>query len=300
VVYIHSVNPRGLIATCAAAVVLLTGCTPKNTVSDADAAAASEAAKARSGLPTTADTPGSDSTAPTSAPPLPTALTRNPIYRVGKLPSAKCAEPAYEPTSLANARAYFTQYVACLNKAWAPAIRKAGFTFRPPKLVVVLGQSPSSPCTVDDGRDYYCGGTIYMDAETHLALYREDPDEALAWMALAIGHEYGHHVQALTGVFAALYDREVTLNGVDAHLEDTRRMELQASCYSGVYIGADRNYFPVSLEWLDAWGLVIRNTIDDEHDHGKGENHEYWTTAGFDAASPAACNTYTVASSLVG
>jgi hypothetical protein len=244
VVYIHSVNPRGLIAICAAAVVLLTGCTPKNTVSDADATAASEAAKARSGLPTTADTPGSDSTAPTSAPSLPTALTRNPIYRVGKLPSAKCAEPAYEPTSLANARAYFTQYVACLNKAWAPAIRKAGFTFRPPKLVVVLGRSPSSPCTVDDGRDYYCGGTIYMDAETHLAL--------------------------------------------------------QASCYSGVYIGADRNYFPVSPEWLDVWGLVIRNTIDDAHDHGKGENHEYWTTAGFDAASPAACDTYTVASSLVG
>jgi hypothetical protein len=93
----------------------------------------------------------------------------------------------------------------------------------------------SSPCTVDDGRDYYCGGTIYMDAETHLAL--------------------------------------------------------QASCYSGVYIGADRNYFPVSSEWLDVWGLVIRNTIDDAHDHGKGENHEYWTTAGFDAASPAACDT---------
>jgi predicted metalloprotease len=112
---------------------------------------------------------------------------------------------------------------------------------------------------VDDGRDYYCGGTIYMDAETRLALYREDPDEALAWMALALGHEYGHHVPALTGVLAALYDREVPLNGVDAHLEDTRRTELQASCYSGDYIGADRNYFPVSPEWLDAWGLVIRN-----------------------------------------
>jgi predicted metalloprotease len=244
--------------------------------------------------------PGGDSTAPVSTPPLPAAVTRNPIYAVGKLPSAGCAEPAYEPTSLANVRAYFTQYVACLNKAWAPAIRKAGFTFKPPKLVVVLGQSPSSPCTVDDGRDYYCGGTIYMDAATHLKIYREDPDEERAWMALEIGHEYGHHVQALTGVFAALYDREVKLNGVDAHLEDTRRTELQASCYSGVYIGADRNYFPVTSDWLTVWGLVIRTTIDDEHDHGKGENHGYWTTAGFDAASPGACNTYTVASSLVG
>jgi hypothetical protein len=295
------VNPRGLIAICAAAVVLLTGCTSKNSVPDADAAAASEAAKARAGLPSLSTTsPGGDSTAPVSTPPLPAAVTRNPIYAVGKLPSAGCAEPAYEPTSLANVRAYFTQYVACLNKAWAPAIRKAGFTFKPPKLVVVLGQSPSSPCTVDDGRDYYCGGTIYMDAATHLKIYREDPDEERAWMALEIGHEYGHHVQALTGVFAALYDREVKLNGVDAHLEDTRRTELQASCYSGVYIGADRNYFPVTSDWLTVWGLVIRTTIDDEHDHGKGENHGYWTTAGFDAASPGACNTYTVASSLVG
>jgi hypothetical protein len=294
------VNQRGLIAICIAAGVLLTGCTSKNTVSDADRAAASEAAQARAGLPTTSTSPGSDSTAPVSEPPLPAAVTRNPIYRVGKLPSSGCAEPPYEPISLANVRAYFTQYLGCLNKAWAPAIRKAGFSFTPPKLVVVLGQSPSSPCNFEDGRDYYCGGTIYMDASTDIAFHRRDPEEALAWMALEIGHEYGHHVQALTQVFSALYGREVTMNGVDAHLEDSRRLELQASCFSGVYIGADREAFPVTSEWLDVWGLVIRNTIDDEHDHGKGENHGYWTTAGFDAGSPAACNTYTVASSLVG
>ncbi|WP_350277411.1 neutral zinc metallopeptidase [Kribbella sp. HUAS MG21] len=292
-------NPRGLIWTCAVAVLLLSGCTPNNTMTDADAAAASEAAKARAGVPTESSTSGSDSTAPASAPPQPAALARNPIYRVGKLPAAGCVEPPYEATSLANVRAYFTQYLGCLNKAWAPAIRKAGFTFTPPKLVVVLGQSPSSPCDVDDGRDYYCGGTIYMDAATHIQLSREDPEEARAWMALEIGHEYGHHVQALTGMLTALYNRRLTLNGVDAHLEDNRRMELQASCFSGVYIGADRKHFPVTPEWLDVWSVVIRNTIDSQHDHGKGENHGHWTTAGLDAADPGACNTYPVASSLV-
>jgi hypothetical protein len=45
---------------------------------------------------------------------------------------------------------------------------------------------------------------------------------------------------------------------------------------------------------------LIRTTIDSEHDHGKGENHGYWTTAGFDAGGPGACNTYVAASSLVG
>ncbi|MFD7158001.1 neutral zinc metallopeptidase [Kribbella sp. NPDC059898] len=292
-------NRRGLLASCVAAGVLLTGCTAKHTVSDADAAAASEAAKARAELPTTSTSPSSDSTAPVSEPPLPAAVGRNPILRVGKLTSAKCAEPAYEPTSLVNVRAYFTRYLACLNTAWAPAIRKAGFTFRPPKLVVVLGQSPSSPCDFEDGRDYYGGGTIYMDASTDISFDRRDPDEARAWMALEIGHEYRHHVQALTGVFAALYDREVTMNGVDAHLEDSRRLELQASCFSGVYLGADRNDFPVTPEWLEVWGLVVRNTVDDDHDHGNAENHGYWAMAGLDAGDPAACNTYTAGSALV-
>jgi predicted metalloprotease len=292
-------NIRGVAALWAAVVLLLAGCA-KTAEPDANAAVASEAAKLRSALPTTTTPePTADSTAPVSAPPQPAALAKNPIYRVGKLTTPNCAEPQIEPTSLKNVRAYYTQYVACLDKAWAPAIRKAGFRFTPPKLVVVMGQSPSSPCDADDGTDYYCGDTIYMDAEPDLAAYKEDPDWAMAWMALIIGHEYGHHVQALTGILEAEYQRGLTLNGVDAHLEDDRRVELQASCFSGVYVGADRESFPVTPEWLNTWNLVIRDTIDSEHDHGKNENHGYWTTAGFDAAAPAACNTYTAGSPLV-
>ncbi|MFF0271479.1 neutral zinc metallopeptidase [Kribbella sp. NPDC004536] len=291
---------KRLIALCAA-VTLLAGCGQKSSVSDADKAAASEVARARAGVSTTSDTPvaGDTPTAPVSAPPLPKALTANPIYRVGLLPSSDCRQPSYQATSLSDVRAYFTEYVACLNKVWAPVIRKAGFTFSPPKLVVVLGESPSSPCNVDDGRDYYCGDTIYMDAATHIDYAKTDPDEARAWMALAIGHEYGHHVQALIGVLTAYLQREKSLNGVEAHLEDNRRMELQASCFSAVYIGADRNKFPVTADWLRTWDLVRLDTQDDDHDHGSGVNHGHWTGAGFTAASPAACNTYTAASSVV-
>jgi predicted metalloprotease len=285
-----------VVASCAAAVLLLAGCT-KAAEPDSAERAASEAAKLRSELPSTVAT--TEPSAPVSAPPQPAVLSKNPIYGVGRLTASECEEPQVEPTSLSNVRAYYTQYIACLDKAWAPVVRKAGFTFTPPKLVVVLGRSPSSPCTFADGRDYYCGDTIYMDAATDIAAYREDPDWALAWMAFTIGHEYGHHVQALTGMLAALYKRDITLNGIDAHLEDSRRLELQASCFSGVYIGSDRAYFPVTPEWLDSWSLAIRNTIDSEHDHGSKENHGYWTAAGFDAAGPAACNTYTAGSSLV-
>ncbi|TCO35564.1 hypothetical protein EV652_101446 [Kribbella steppae] len=284
-------------AVCAAAALLLAGC-GTTAQSGTDAAAASEAEKLRSALPTTTPTP--EPTAPVSAPPQPTALAKNPIYRVGKLAASECEEPAVPATSLANVRSYYSQYVACLDEVWAPAIRKAGFTFVPPKLAVVLGQSPSSPCDFDDGQAYYCGDTIYMDAETDITAYKEDPDWARAWMALLIGHEYGHHVQALTGILEAKYQRGLHLNGVDLQLEENRRLELQASCFSAVYLGADREYFPADDEWLDVWDEVVAATEDPERDHGSAPNHVRWTNAGFNAAGPGACNTYNAASSLVG
>jgi uncharacterized protein len=93
------------------------------------AAEASEAAKARAELPITTPSsadPAADDVA--SAPPQPARLTNNPLYRVGKLRATGCIQPQQEPTSVANVRAFQTELLGCLNRAWAPAIRKAGFS----------------------------------------------------------------------------------------------------------------------------------------------------------------------------
>jgi hypothetical protein len=130
-------SPR-LIAACLLFALLATGCAQdeQTASSDADVAAASEAIKARSELPSS--TPSSPSEEPSveiSVPQQPATLAKNPLYRIGQLPASRCAEPEYEPTSLASVRAYYSELLACMNKAWAPAIHKAGFTFRPPKVV---------------------------------------------------------------------------------------------------------------------------------------------------------------------
>ncbi|MDX6241029.1 MAG: hypothetical protein QOG10_5853, partial [Kribbellaceae bacterium] len=44
-----------------------------------------------------------------------------------QIPASKCKEPSARPTAMPAVRAYDTQTVACLNKVWAPVIRKAGF-----------------------------------------------------------------------------------------------------------------------------------------------------------------------------
>jgi predicted metalloprotease len=287
-----------VVAICATAVLLLSACTRTGGPDAATESAAAEAAKLRSELPTTV--PTTESTAPVSAPPQPAALARNPIYRAGKLAAPRCAEPAMPPTSLRNVQTYYAEFVGCLNKAWAPVIRKAGFTFTPPKLDVVLGKSPSSPCHFYDGPAYYCGDTIYLDAKADLDGYRDDPEWSRAWMAVIIGHEYGHHVQALTGILAAKYERGLTLNGIELHQEESRRLELQASCFGGAYLGADRTSFPLEDGRLDLWREVVARTEDPKHDHGTAGDHALWSSAGLDAAGPAACNTYAADSALVG
>lgn len=274
------------------AVLLLTGCA-KN-ADDPAAAAASEAARARESVPTTVPTkapPG-----PVTAPPQPPKIVKNPIYVAGKV-TARCPEPQVRPTSVANARAYYTQSLACLNAAWAPVIRKAGFRFSPPKLDAVAGKSKDLPCEADT-YGMYCGDTIYVDVQIDLDGYREDPELTRGWMAFVIAHEYGHHVQALTGITQARFERGLKLNGVELALEEGRRFELQASCLGGVYLGADRE-FRKDAAWPALFAEVVKSTSDPEYDHGSSKNHAHWSMAGFRAADPAACNTFAAPAALV-
>lgn len=280
-------------AVCA--VLLLTGCAKPAVVEDPAAAAASEAAKAREAVPTV--TPSSAPPGKVTAPPHPDEMTKNVIYRVGK-PAVRCAEPKVEATSVANIRAYYTQSVACLNAAWAPVIRKAGFTFTPPKLDVVAGKSPDLPCRRDSS-GLYCDGTIYLDATVDLEGHHEDPKVNRGLMAFVIAHEYGHHVQALTGISKAAYERGLKLNGVDLALEETRRFELQASCFAGAYFGANSD-FRDNASWRTLFDEVLKLVYDPRYDHGSTKNQARWTKAGLAAGDPAACNTYAATSSEVG
>ncbi|WP_166678483.1 neutral zinc metallopeptidase [Kribbella voronezhensis] len=266
----------------------------------AAAAEASEAAKARAALPST--TPSSaDPTADdvAAAPPQPAQLTKNPLYRVGKLPATGCTQPEQEPTSVANVRAFQTELLGCLNRAWAPVIRKAGFTFKPPKLVVVKGKSPSSPCDTDDSDAYYCGDTIYVDATAFLDGWRYNQGETLAYLTFLLDHEYGHHIQALTGILRAEYQWQLPLSGVDLSLQGSRRIELQANCLSGVSLGADQDTYLLGNQDLTDWQALVRNFIDPKRDHGSTENAANWSLTGYDTANPKACNTFTAPTPLV-
>jgi uncharacterized protein len=161
------------------------------------------------------------------------------------------------------------------------------------------GRSPSSPCDVDDSDGYYCGDTIYVDATAILDGWLDDPGETLAYLTFLLDHEYGHHIQALTGILTAEYQWQLPLNGIDLFLQGSRRIELQANCLSGVSFGAEQDTYLLGDDDLTDWQAVVRNFIDPHRDHGSTENAATWSLAGYATPDPRTCNTFTAPTSQV-
>jgi hypothetical protein len=152
---------------------------------------------APSGVPETAEPTG-----PTASPPPNqdnAIVLQNKLYKIGRIPASRCKEPTVRATSPAKIKQYYTQFLGCLNKAWAPAIREAGYNFWAPKLVVYSGRSANTFCDLTSTA-VYCDGTIYMSADYDLKNQTTyDPLWTRTTMAFLIAHEYGHHVQDLMG-----------------------------------------------------------------------------------------------------
>jgi predicted metalloprotease len=121
--------------------------------------------------------------------------------------------------------------------------------------------------------------------------------------AIVIGHEFGHHVQFESGVLDA-YDNAV-YDDYAQRLILSRRVELQASCMGGLFLGAIAGSFPVDAGRLDQLERVAGsfgdapNAPENKRDHGTGASNHAWIMRAFSNNDIAICNTFSAPASAV-
>jgi predicted metalloprotease len=193
--------------------------------------------------------------------------------------------------------AYYLAVVGCLNDVWGSVLRAANIPFRPPVLRVTA-DLPDSSCgraPNDETVAYYCGRdeTIYMSTKRGLA----DGGGTRAPSHLAtLSHEYGHHVQLLSGMLAAASRRiEDAGERSPSGLELTRRVELQANCLAGVFLFAAGGHGSLSTSLARQANQDFHNAVVEpaaENSHGSPSHQGWWADSGFGSGHPSACNTW--------
>jgi predicted metalloprotease len=250
--------------------------------------------------------PTSTETTTTTAPKVSdsTVVAKNALYKAGQMRTVNCKEPRVRPTNARNAAAYWTAIKPCLDKAWAPLVARAGYKFKPPTMTFWAGTNATGPCGTGPVEvPYFCSANnnLYMKVDVFVKAYMEYPDAeskayARMWYTRSIAHEYGHGVQNMTGILQASDNIRYELTSYEDRTRQTRRMELQANCFAGVFLAVNKRSYPISGEMLYVWNkwVVTAGDKPEEGDHGSVASQQRFMGTSFKTGNPASCNTFAV------
>lgn len=263
----------------------------------------------RTGQPTTTETYPSRTTATRPAGPQPVPrLADNPLFANGLgLPAVTCQLPRWNPDASAQLPFYQAE-AQCLFQAWQPVLQSAGLPAKMPRVQIETTQF-TDPCGTyqPTTNAHYCDGdhTIHMTPKWFSS--ENDPPNATGIYVGLFAHEFGHAIQGMTGVMAAYGEAryEAGKDGAAAGLEWSRRVELEASCFGGMFLTAsvgrgaiDRNIFNEAYQDEAQRGDYPDRT-GNPRDHGTPSHNGAWWQQGTTKNRTAQCNTWAASSSDV-
>lgn len=208
---------------------------------------------------------------------------------------------------------------ASLESYWSGISPELGIKYVPPTETIIFDGSTNTGCgnATSAVGPFYCppDSTIYLDTAFYADLRSKFGASGgdLAQMYI-IAHEWGHHIQHISGITDGL---DLQATGADS---DSVRLELQADCFAGSWVGAastikdDKGITflkPVTPQEindaLNAAAAVGDDNIQEKTQgqvnpegwtHGSSESRQKWFEAGR-AGGPNACNTFEVAGSAL-
>jgi predicted metalloprotease len=246
------------------------------------------------------------SSTPTT-PPGPKAIYQlqdHPIFStgVGANDFASCPLPAmqYDP---AGEERFLTAALPCIEKAWQPALNAANLPYQPVELQVFTGKT-QTPCGEHTTREtaMFCRGVIYWPAGYYVNEQNTTRHPGV-WLG-QLSHEYGHHVQWLTGMMRAADQAQYDVGGFDTPkgLDLNRRLELQATCLGGMTLApfSHKNVVPMDVVNTGLQDAGQRGDYDrSPADHGSAPNNQRWVMHGHKQNDIKACNTWAASSADV-
>ncbi len=164
-----------------------------------------------------------------------------------------------------------------LNSTWGRTFEGHGFAanFRQPVLhLYSAGVSTECGSGSSAMGPFYCPAdeTIYIDTSFYDELARMANNGGDFARYYVLAHEYGHHIQTLTGVSGQIRSAQQQSPGDSNALQVL--MELQADCYAGVWAGKNRNLIePGDIEE----GMQAASAIGDDRLTGGRVSEENFT-----------------------
>lgn len=222
--------------------------------------------------------------------------------------------PQMQPRREAGPRADDADYmfarrvIGSAEDVWAPLMQQQGQRFRP---AVFTAYDDATPTGCGTGQSsagpFYCPGDehIYLDLAFFQELSQRFGAPGEFARAYVIAHEYGHHIQNLTGAMdrGGVMGARGPQSGADSQ---SVRIELQADCYAGVWAFHANQQFSI-LQSGDVEGAIQAASavgddtlqkesrgyvVPDSFTHGSSAQRVRWFERGLKDGRVEACDTF--------
>jgi len=196
-----------------------------------------------------------------------------------------------------------------INAVWASKIQG----YQPPTTVIYeqgtptgcgFGQSAMGPFYCPTDHKVYLDLAFWQEMETQLGA--SGADFAKAYV---LAHEFGHHVQTMTGASDQVQRAQQNASSEAEGNRSSVALELQADCYAGVWAAnaASVSGGEVAVEQGDLEeGLRTASAIGDDtlqrrsggqvspesFTHGSSAQRMEWLQRGYQSGDPASCDTF--------
>ncbi|MEV4834483.1 neutral zinc metallopeptidase [Nonomuraea sp. NPDC049486] len=238
------------------------------------------------------------------------SLKNNTVYRAGVLPRLTCRAGNVSIFSHSQLKSLILKTGKCMDQAWGPILQKQGIPFSPPRYAIAArsgrgacGDYPQRGSIVP----YYCprNNTIYASTS---AMARGNGNsrgygQIISWhggIISMMAHEYGHHVQNLTGLLDSWWGQTLETSNQNGKLALSRRLELQATCFGGMWMRSVAASYPVSTSSRQRLFWFYGQVGDHPgypRDHGSTANNHRWFRQGWEKNKAYQCNTWAAPSS---